>query len=185
MSGRCHGTAWSSTWSSRSQWSSGAGGWSERSAQAPGFPGLAGFAADLAGWNRSSRLRVGDAEREAAVAALGEHFAAGRLTPEELDERSSAAWAARTGGDLSVLFADLPQPHAVGTQPPPVIRRPRRARFPLVPALALALGVALLTPVPFLVVLLVIWLTFVWVVRPVVDAHQTKGNRRAVRGTRS
>jgi hypothetical protein len=181
VSGRCHGAAWSSG----SQWSSGAGGWSQRPAQAPGFPGLAGFAADLAGWNRSSRLRVGDAEREAAVAALGEHFAAGRLTPEELDERSSAAWAARTGGDLSVLFADLPQPHAGGTQPRPVTRRPRPARFPLVPALALALGVALLTPVPFLVVLLVTWLTFVSVVRPVVDARQTKGSQRAVRGTGS
>ncbi len=181
MSGRCHGAAWSAG----SQWSSGAGGWSQRSAQAPGSPGLAGFAADLAGWNRSSRLRVGDAEREAAVAALGEHFAAGRLTPEELDERFSAAWAARTGGDLSVLFADLPQPHAGRTQPRPVTRRPRPARFPLVPALALALGVALLTPVPFLVVLLVTWLTFVWVVRPVVDARQTTGSRRTVRGTGS
>jgi hypothetical protein len=181
VSGRCHGSAWSST----SQWTSGAGGWTQRPSQMPGFPGLAGFAADLAGWNRSSRLRVGDAEREAAVAALGEHFAAGRLTPEELDERSSAAWAARTGGDLTVLFADLPQPHAGGTQPRPVTRRPRRARFPLVPALALALGVALLTPVPFLVVLLVTWLTFVVVVRPVVDARQTKSSRRAVRGTGS
>ena len=32
-------------------------------------------------------LRIGDAEREAAVTALGEHYAAGRLTKDEYDER--------------------------------------------------------------------------------------------------
>ena len=41
-------------------------------------------------------LRIGDAEREAAVTALGEHYAAGRLTKEEYDERAERAWAART-----------------------------------------------------------------------------------------
>jgi uncharacterized membrane protein len=58
--------------------------------------------------NEQPRLRVGDTEREAAVAALGEHFAAGRLTKEEYDERSDRAYAARTASDLHPLFADLP-----------------------------------------------------------------------------
>jgi uncharacterized membrane protein len=65
--------------------------------------------------NEQPRLRVGDTEREAAVAALGEHFAAGRLTKEEYDERSDHAWAARTASDLFPLFADLP---SLATDPP-------------------------------------------------------------------
>ena len=60
-------------------------------------------------------LRIGDAERDGAVAALGEHFAAGRLNNEEYDERAAAAWAARTAGDLTPLFADLPAPHPPAT----------------------------------------------------------------------
>jgi uncharacterized membrane protein len=55
-------------------------------------------------------VRIGDAEREAAVTALGEHFASGRLTKEEYDERAGQAWAARTASALWPLFADLPRP---------------------------------------------------------------------------
>lgn len=54
--------------------------------------------------------RVGDAERETAVAALGEHFAAGRIDRDELDGRLEAAYAALTRADLDRLFADLPGP---------------------------------------------------------------------------
>lgn len=57
-------------------------------------------------------LRIGDAEREAAVAALGEHYAAGRLTKDEYDDRSDAAYRARTAADLAPLFADLPRTSA-------------------------------------------------------------------------
>jgi hypothetical protein len=53
-------------------------------------------------------LRIGDRERDAAVAALGEHYAAGRLTKEEYDERADVAWRARTNADLAPLFVDLP-----------------------------------------------------------------------------
>jgi hypothetical protein len=61
----------------------------------------------------SPEIRVGDDEREAAVAALGEHYAAGRLTKEEYDERADLAWQARTRSQLFPLFADLPRPPAV------------------------------------------------------------------------
>jgi Domain of unknown function (DUF1707) len=160
----------------------------------PGIPGFSGFAADLAGWTRSSRLRVGDVERDSAVSALGEHFAAGRLTHEEFDERSTAAWSARTAGELTALFTDLPRPHVATAVPSPrqLSRRPRRPRFPLLPALALAVGVAILTEVSFFVVLLLTWVAFVWVVRPALVRRQTSdasswghtsGSRRAVRGT--
>lgn len=52
--------------------------------------------------------RIGDVERDAAIAALGEHYAAGRITKEEYDERSGFALRARTASDLKPLFVDLP-----------------------------------------------------------------------------
>ena len=53
-------------------------------------------------------LRIGDAEREQAAAALGEHYAAGRLSTEEHAERLDRVWAARTRAALGPLFRDLP-----------------------------------------------------------------------------
>lgn len=75
--------------------------------------------------------RIGDAEREAANARLGDHFAAGRLDHEEYDERLDAIWSARTRADLDQLFWDLP---ALAVAPPtaPVVRpRSRDWRIPL------------------------------------------------------
>ncbi len=57
-------------------------------------------------------IRVSDAERDQAIAELGEHFQAGRLTQEEFDDRSGRALQARTGRDLAALFTDLPRPAA-------------------------------------------------------------------------
>jgi Domain of unknown function (DUF1707) len=53
-------------------------------------------------------MRVSDAEREAAASELREHFASGRLNQDELDERLTAVFAAKTRGDLQALFTDLP-----------------------------------------------------------------------------
>jgi len=53
-------------------------------------------------------MRVSDAEREAAAAELREHFASGRLTQDELDERLTAVFAAKTRADLNAVFTDLP-----------------------------------------------------------------------------
>lgn len=53
-------------------------------------------------------MRIGDAERDSAITALGEHYAAGRLTKAEYDERSEVALRARTGSELRALFLDLP-----------------------------------------------------------------------------
>jgi hypothetical protein len=57
-------------------------------------------------------VRASDAEREQVSRQLSEHAAAGRLTPEELDERLDAAYAARTHDDLARLLEDLPGPPA-------------------------------------------------------------------------
>ena len=53
-------------------------------------------------------LRASDAEREALVTDLRHHAAAGRLTTDELEERTGAAYAATTRGELVALCHDLP-----------------------------------------------------------------------------
>jgi Domain of unknown function (DUF1707)/Winged helix DNA-binding domain len=77
---------------------------------------IAGLRSVPAGLPRAERgrprpdLRVGDADRDATAAALGEHFARGRLTLDELDARLGAAFTAVTQGELSRATCDLPGP---------------------------------------------------------------------------
>jgi DNA-binding MarR family transcriptional regulator len=52
--------------------------------------------------------RVSDADRDTAAAALGEHFAQGRLTLDELNARLDATLTARTHGELAQAARDLP-----------------------------------------------------------------------------
>lgn len=54
-------------------------------------------------------LRAGDADRDAAAAALAEHFAQGRLTLDELVARLEAALTATTYGQLARVTHDLPR----------------------------------------------------------------------------
>jgi hypothetical protein len=54
-------------------------------------------------------FRVSDAERDRAAQDIREHFAAGRLTEEEMTERVEAAYAARTQQQLRRLLIDLPR----------------------------------------------------------------------------
>ena len=62
-------------------------------------------------------IRLSDAEREAAAADLGEHFAQGRLTADEHAERLEQVWGARTRGEIAPIFRDLPSPYAAVAQP--------------------------------------------------------------------
>ncbi|MER7501750.1 DUF1707 domain-containing protein [Nonomuraea pusilla] len=64
-------------------------------------------------------LRIGDAEREQTMAALREHFAQGRLTHEELDERLDRTLAAKTVRDLAEVTGDLPGSPRAGQGPAP------------------------------------------------------------------
>ncbi len=61
-----------------------------------------------AGLAVADRIRISDADREQAAAQLRDHFAEGRLTREDLDERITAMLTARTVGDLRRVMADLP-----------------------------------------------------------------------------
>ena len=53
-------------------------------------------------------VRIGDADREAIAAQLREHYADGRLTLDELNERLDQTFAAKTKADLNVVMRDLP-----------------------------------------------------------------------------
>lgn len=53
-------------------------------------------------------LRAADRDRDEVTEILRGHYAQGRLTMEEFDERSTAATRAKTMGELRALTADLP-----------------------------------------------------------------------------
>jgi hypothetical protein len=53
-------------------------------------------------------LRIGDRERDATAAELREHFAHGRLTLGEFNQRLDAVFAAKAQRDLSRITSDLP-----------------------------------------------------------------------------
>jgi hypothetical protein len=99
------------------------------------------------------RIRASDADRERVTARLRDHYAEGRLTSEELDERTSAALHAKTFGDLRRVMTDLPDPVLVpqaapGLRPsgPSWMARRRGPRF--LPVAMVLLLVALLAPGP-------------------------------------
>ena len=77
-------------------------------------------------------LRASDAEREQVVDALRDHAALGRLSTDELEERTGAAYAATTRGELVALRSDLPDevlpaPRPVPAAPPEVVGERMRA----------------------------------------------------------
>ncbi|GAA5080603.1 DUF1707 SHOCT-like domain-containing protein [Nocardia iowensis] len=63
-------------------------------------------------------IRIGTAEREEAMRRLSDHFAAGRLSVAEFDERSAVIAAAVTRGDVAKVFTDLPEPLAKAAAAP-------------------------------------------------------------------
>lgn len=74
-------------------------------------------------------LRASDADRDACVADLRHHAAAGRLDVDELGERIEQALAAKTVRQLGELQADLPASAAAAPPAPPAptpARRPPR-----------------------------------------------------------
>jgi hypothetical protein len=96
------------------------------------------------------QMKASDADRDAVLSDLSEHFQAGRLTAGELDDRTGRALAARTWGELGDLLQDLPAspagPHvpvtATAGAPP---QRPlgRTALVPIAVLAGIAITVAL------------------------------------------
>ncbi|MDA0158954.1 DUF1707 domain-containing protein [Solirubrobacter ginsenosidimutans] len=74
----------------------------------------------------SDRTRASDTERERVAERLREAAAAGRITVDELDERSALAYAAVTRAELAGLLDDLPAPRRESAAQP-------RRKLPRVP----------------------------------------------------
>jgi hypothetical protein len=98
----------------------------------------------------NDRIRASDADRERIGARLREHYAEGRLTREELDERIAAALGAKTYGDLRGVMADLPEPGMFPQPGWPVVAPPRpvmvRSGPPILPLAFLFLFLTLILP---------------------------------------
>jgi Domain of unknown function (DUF1707) len=62
-------------------------------------------------------IRVSDADRDAVAAQLREHYALGRLTMEELNERLDRVFASRTNLELASVTSDLPYTAPRGVLP--------------------------------------------------------------------
>ncbi len=106
-------------------------------------------------------IRASDQDREVVVTTLRDAYTAGRLTLEEFDERTTAAYASKTWGDLRKLTEDLPAQPVLGSDvpgrrlpalpahpprtsetTPPARRRPRPVAFFPIVALWLVLALA-------------------------------------------
>ena len=127
----------------------------------------------------NDHIRVSDADRERVADRLREHFAEGRLSADELDERITATLSAKTFAELRRVTTDLPDPEpAPGAAPgmgrpgrpvpPPWAGRGgfglRRRRSRILPLVLLLLIAALVLPgagfvfLAFIKVVLLFWL---------------------------
>jgi Domain of unknown function (DUF1707) len=86
----------------------------------------------------TDETRASDAERDNVANTLRTHAAAGRLDPDELEDRLERAFAARTRADLAPLVADLPTP-------PPKPRRELPRIPPVIPLAILLISIWALT----------------------------------------
>ncbi|GIH75878.1 hypothetical protein Plo01_23070 [Planobispora longispora] len=56
----------------------------------------------------SPEMRASDGDRDKVASVLREHYAQGRLTVEEFDERLERLYTSKTYGELATLTSDLP-----------------------------------------------------------------------------
>lgn len=106
-----------------------------------------------------SAVRASDAERERAAEALRQHHTDGRLTTEELDERTERVYGAKTRGDLDQQFGDLPRLRTPEEERP----QRRRGRHPiLVPILVAFVALAVVSSAHFLWLLWPLLMFFVF-----------------------
>jgi hypothetical protein len=80
-------------------------------------------------------MRISDADRDEVASILRDAAGDGRLDLEELDERLSAVYAAKTYGELEPITHDLPS----GTSPKPVASQSDRIGG--VPSSSVAVGI--------------------------------------------
>ena len=80
-------------------------------------------------------IRASDKERESVVDVLRDAYTEGRLTLEEFEERTSAAYASKTWGDLRELTVDLPVQPVLGADLPQRLPRSQPVAQQVVPSL--------------------------------------------------
>src|SRR6185312_10681482 len=97
----------------------------------------------MTGHDLPAAMRASDADRDAVVSDLGEHFQAGRLTAAELDERTGRALTARTYGELTELAADLPALRPAARPATTAAGRPQPPTGHTAPATAALAGLAI------------------------------------------
>ncbi|EME57604.1 DUF1707 SHOCT-like domain-containing protein [Amycolatopsis decaplanina] len=78
----------------------------------------------------SPQLRISDQDRESALTALGEHMSVGRIDIDEFGERSARITAAKTRGELSEVFLDLPEPHPLFDVPKKAVSESEKPASP-------------------------------------------------------
>ena len=105
----------------------------------------------------AAEIRASDADRDAALSELSEHFQAGRLTAAEFDDRAGQALAARTWGELRTLLRDLPAATSAAPTSAAAPQQPSR-RPALVPLAAIGIAVGLMVGVAH--GLWALWLVF-------------------------
>jgi uncharacterized protein DUF1707 len=71
-------------------------------------------------------VRASDEDRERVAREIREHYAAGRLDDDELNQRVDAAYGARTVGELDALRTDLPPLPAAPADERAVVAQRRR-----------------------------------------------------------
>lgn len=134
-------------------------------------------------------IRASDSDRENVVVILRDAYSTGRLTLEEFDERTTAAFAARTWGGLRELTRDLPQQAKLGLAkaepvPPsgaedkvPISAGQARRHFsPMLPILVIWLGIALTAREPdaFVPVIVILLLLLRFAGRPGRSRHDDR-----------
>lgn len=127
----------------------------------------------------SLNIRISDAERDLAMAALGEHLSTGRLELDEYEARCAKTVAARTRPELEILFTDLPEPHpdlSAAVPPPPATKKTLAIRSkdkkdltatPASKGMETIAGLTLVLGIPA-AVLLTVFLGMWWLFFPVV-----------------
>jgi hypothetical protein len=142
----------------------------------------------------NDHIRVSDADREQVADRLREHFAEGRLSADELDDRIAATLSAKTFAELRRVTKDLPDPERAAGAPagpgrgyaPPWARRGgfamRRRRPRFLPLLLLLLIAALVIPgAGWLLVAAVKVVLLFWLVASVAAIFAAVRFRRHVR----
>jgi len=79
-------------------------------------------------------IRASDKERESVVDVLRDAYTDGRLTLDEFEERTSAAYASKTWTDLRELTGDLPIEPVLGVDLPQWRPRPVPVAQQMVPS---------------------------------------------------